>query len=240
MITAERWYDQNPDISTLYQGDIIDDVPLVFMPPVGKGWVLLRPSPPVMLHEALSGKTPKAFLPKAEKMLSDAWTMSSEFVLAKAALTRVMVTNHMCDIENRSFLQVAPVRNADELGGGKRGSLRTNEIKYLFYLPEYDAFPESFADLSQTTPVHRSYLRGKRAILRLTSTAMTELQNQIAEFQAREFGFNPTDTAPQEADYACANCFFRDAVVQRRHFLAMERFIPCHTCGDNVLWVKLG
>src|SRR6266536_5650766 len=151
MIDATRWYDPNPDRSAFYQGDVIDDVPLVFMPPLGKGWVLLRPIPPVTPAEALAGKTPKAFAPRAEKALADAWTFDGEYVLAKAKRTRILVMTHICDIEHRSLIQVAPVYPATSVSEEKQNSLRINEIRYMFYLPHTDDLPESYDDFSPAT-----------------------------------------------------------------------------------------
>lgn len=56
-IDAVSWYDVNPDGGSLYQGDLLVGVPVVFMPPAGDGpWVLLRPSHPVTLEGALAGE----------------------------------------------------------------------------------------------------------------------------------------------------------------------------------------
>jgi hypothetical protein len=210
---------------------------LWFMPPFAKDWILLRPAPPVTAVEALSGKTPKAFVPRAEKSLADAWSYDGEYVLARAKNYRILVTTHLCDIEHRSFIQVAPVYPASAISPDKQNSLRANEIRYMFYLPSSGELPESYADLSQATPVHNSYLRGRGVLARLTPVAMTELQTKIAALQGREFGFNTDDTVLEEADYLCANCFFSKATIQRQR-LTVGPFPTCPSCGNDVLWVK--
>ena len=130
------WYDASPDHTLLCQGDILDGIPLVFMPPASDaGWILLRPSKKVTLQEALSGKTPYSFLPRPEAAVQDAWSLGGEFVLARGNKQRVMIVTHSCDLDHRNFVQVAPVRNADGIAPEKRGSLSRSEIRYMFYLP---------------------------------------------------------------------------------------------------------
>lgn len=243
-ITAEDWYDADPDVASSYQGDVIDGVPVVFIPP-GKvsNWTLLRPNSPVTPQEALAGRTPKVFLPRPEQAVGDAWSYGgAEFVLARASRDRVMIVTQSCDIEHRNFIQVAPVFSAANLQPNRSALLGANEIKYLFFLPSDKRLlaEDSYADLSLITCVHKSYLRTGKLIVRLASPTVTKLQAHLAAFHGRPFGFNTKDISPQDAEYVCSSCFFESATVQRRILTKGTPFPACSECGDKALWVKLG
>ncbi|MGA2606255.1 MAG: hypothetical protein ABSH01_02225 [Terriglobia bacterium] len=234
-------YDANPDSSSLYQGDVLRGIPLVFMPPAGKSWILLRPSPGTTLLEALEGRTPKVFAPRSEGALSDAWAHGREFVLAMAEKRTVMIVTQTCDIDNRNFIQVSPVYHADGLTPEKLASLEGDDVKYMFYLPtDSNRIKEkSYADLSQSSPVHKSYLKTDQLVVRHLPARTAKLQARLAELQGRQFGFNPSDSVPQTSDYVCANCFFTSASTQRLKMTQGVLFPPCPLCGEAVLWVKL-
>ena len=242
-IDSATWYDPHPDPSSIYQGDLLVDVPVVLMPPAGDGpWVLLRPSLPLTLEDALAGNIPKIFRPHAENASNVmAWTGQQELVLAKGIKTPIIVVTQTCDIDRRRFIHVAPVYGVEGLDQRKIESLALNEIQYWFYLPDNPpARPvRQFADLSQIVPVHNSYLRRARRLERLTPLATTELQKKLASFHGRPFGFNTRDAVPQDADYVCARCFYVYAQITRRTIPAGQQFPPYERCGADVLWVKL-
>lgn len=241
-ITAAEWYDANPDITSLYQGDVVTGVPVVFMPPSGDGpWVLLRPSSPVTHAEALAGSIPKVFRPHVADALNDAWATNEELVLAKGVRTKVMIATQTCDLDRRKFIQVAPVYEASTLSPGRQTSLGVNEINYMFYFPDDPPKLQQkhFADLSQITSVHRSYFKGSNLVKRLTGRATVELQKQLATVHGRPFGFNTQDDVPQSTEYSCANCFFSSMAIQRHVIPIGQKFPPCPACGENALWVKV-
>lgn len=240
-IDAATWYDSVPDAGSRYQGDVLAGVPVVLMPPQGDGpWVLLRPSAPVTFERALAGDRPRSFTPHSENSLEERWPDDQELVLAKARRSKVLVVTQSCDLDNRKWIQVAPVSPAATLQADKLASLRINEIKYFFYLPADppDLREECFADLSRITAVHRSYLSAASPVKRLTPLATFELQKCLADFYARPSGFNVRDTVPQTGDYICLNCFTRRAVTERAPMSAGRRFDPCPGCQADALWWK--
>jgi hypothetical protein len=239
-ITGERWYETDPDISSYYQGDVVGGVPVVFMPPARSGaWILLRPSAPVSLQQALAGNLPKVFRPVVEHSADDPWQGDEELVLAKATKRPVLLVTQTCDLVHRNFVQVAPVYSADKLSAAKQESLDVNEITYLFCLPQQPGHLErSFADLSQITSVHRSYVAAGRLSVRLSNIGRIALQKHLANFHGRPFGFSPAEAVPQDADYVCANCFMSAARVQMEHIAADQGFPHCPNCGENALWLK--
>jgi hypothetical protein len=153
----------------------------------------------------------------------------------------VMIVTQTCDIDNRNFIQVSPVYHADRLTPEKLVSLEGDEVKYMFYLPmDSNRIKEkSYADLSQSSPVHKSYLKTDQLVVRHLPTRTAKLQARLAELQGRQFGFNPSDSVPQTSDYVCANCFFASGSTQRLKMTRGILFPPCPLCGEAVLWVKL-
>lgn len=240
IIESADWYDANPDPSDFYQGDILEGVPLVFMPPAGSGkWVLLRPSYPVTLEQALSGNTPKSFRPYVAGTAPDEWAIADELVLARATKRMIMVITQTCDLERRSFVQVAPIYAAHTLTDKKQASLEKNEVNYLFFLPQSEPLREKcFAELSQISSVHNSYLREAKLIKRLSNEGRAHLQKHLASFHGRPFGFSTEDKVPQSGDYLCLRCFLTAAIVEQRTLVAATPFGDCAKCGAKALWVK--
>jgi len=240
-IDAADWYDSDPDPNGFFQGDILERVPVVFMPPAGSGkWVLLRPSFPVTLEQALAGNTPKGFRPFVAGTAPEEWKTPDELVLAKATRRVVMVITQTCDLERRNSVQVAPVYPARSLSESKQASLEKNEVNYLFYLPMsgHDLTEKSFADLSQITSVHNSYMREAKLAKRLSNEGRARLQMHLAKFHGRPFGFSKEDKVSQGGDYLCLHCFLTAAVVERRTLTADVAFGDCNRCGPSALWVK--
>jgi|SRR5579863_7890698 len=241
-IDADRWYDPNPDPTGFFQGDILDGVPVVFMPTAGSGkWVLLRPSFPVTLDQALVGNTPKSFRPYVAGTAPDEWKTPDELVLAKAFKRAILVITQTCDLERRNFVQVAPVYAVSTLSESKQGSVETNEVNYLFYLPasEPGISEKSFADLSQIVSVHNSYLKEAKLAKRLSNEARARLQTHLARLHGRPFGFAPTDKLSQVGEYLCLGCFLTAAAVEKRTLTVLgDPFGDCNSCGSKALWVK--
>ncbi|SRR6266849_4305247 len=239
------WYDANPDKTSVYQGDVLNDIPLIFLPPKISKWIILRPnikSVNTDVDVVLGGQIPKWFTAQAEGSLKDAWQHGDdeEYVAAKAKKMRAMVVTQSCDIAQRSMYQVAPVYPVTDLTEQDREHLRANNIQYMFYVP---AFPpsiteESYADLSQISAAPRTYFKPDGVIARLREETRVELQAQIAEYFGRPFGFNIRDRAPQTAEYACVRCFYEHFRLQKQAATRGDRFPQCEACGD-ALWVRI-
>lgn len=233
------WYDPAPDYRILSQGDVLDNVPTVTMPPASKSWILLRPAPPVTIIGALAGATPKAFRPRTEADAADAWAHGEELVLARGTRRRLMVVNHNCDIDNRNFYQLARVYDAAEMST-KTDSLQKNEITYAFFLPAAQPHMpvDQFADLSQIAAVHKSYVRDAVLVQRLSNRAVHELQRHLVAFYGRPFGFSVDDQVSEPGNYACTNCFFTAGILEMRAMAAGSPFAPCSHCDTKATWVK--
>ena len=240
-IDAADWYDPNPDPSGFFQGDILERVPVIFMPPAGSGkWVLLRPSFPVTLEQALAGNTPKSFRPFVAGTAPEEWKTPEELVLGKATKRTIMVITQTCDLERRNFVQVVPVYGVRTLSASKQVSVEKNEVNYLFYLPavEPGIGEKSFADLSQITSVHSSYIKEAKLAKRLSNEARARLQMHLANFHGRPFGFSAKDEVSQSGKYLCLRCFLTAAVVEKKELSDGAPFGDCSKCGSIALWVK--
>jgi hypothetical protein len=241
-IDAASWYDRGPDEASLYQGDVISNVPIVLMPPAGGGpWTILRPSPPQTVEQVLAGQTPRVLKPHAESARPDAWQDGQDLVLAKGIRKSVMIVTQSCDLTSRNWIQVAPVFPASAIQNvEKRASLTINEIGYMFFLPGDPPHVEnSFADLSMLTSVHRSYLRGAQRTLHLTSTARALFQKHLANLHGRPFSFNLRDDVPESGEYLCHHCFLARGVISRSQHEQGQRFRECGSCGEDALWILL-
>src|SRR5580658_8095122 len=229
-INAADWYDPDPDLRNLYQGDVLDGVPLVFTPAANVRWVLLRPLPQGPIEGARAG-LPRRFIANVDGGLPTAWERpEGELVMAGAAKHRVMILSRSCNLDWKKQIQVAPVYPVEGIEGLALDSLRENDNPFSFYLPaDGENMPEAYADLSQIATVHISYFRRTDALVkRLTSRATTALQEILSEYFAKPFGFTIEDDVPQTACYRCGNCFFEgyeNALVIE--IVAGGKFPPC-------------
>jgi len=239
-IDAASWYDLNPDSRSLYQGDILEGVPVVITPPKDRRWVILRPKlpgPPIQNP----GGLPKNLRADIDSAFPTSWeSPDGELVMAHASIEKVMIITQSCDLDWKKYCQVVPILPIVSAPPAKVEDLRANNIGVWFYLPEDGAFQESFADISRVTTVSVSYFRTDFLVKRLSSLAMLELQNALSSYYGRPFGFNTRDEVPQDITYACANCFFTG--IEPRQSIrppVNAKFPPCPSCGDYALWIKL-
>ena len=257
MITAERWYDNNPDLTNFYQGDIIKDVPYAFWPQVEgangtPSWPLLRPLRPSgrSLKEILHS-LPNELVGRAAKDVTDAWSLpEGEFTIAGCRRINVMIVSRSCSLDNpkRKHFLIAPVHAVQSLpqeqrSPGKMEELRKNGIPHFFYLPEKDGLLESYADFLRMEPVHRSFFTKEilqtALLARLSGTAGAAFQMAISEHFGKQFGFSQHDICPQAGEYSCSNCFHEGLPLQRQAFDAGIEFGPCPQCGEAGAWVKM-
>jgi hypothetical protein len=257
MITAAGRYDATPDLTQLYQGDVIAEIPFPKWPTFTSAaestkWGILRPSlqGDRSLEEALR-TLPNQLVGRAAKDVPDRFQHSNrELVIASCQLTDVMIVSRSCALDNtsRKHALIAPITPVASLPGDQRGedkllSLRQGDIPHFFYFPETALLPECFADLHKITAVHRSFfpsanLDGKLRA-RLTSRAMKELQFALADHFGTRFGFDHEDICPQDGVYRCSTCFHSGRMVVDVRVTAGVPFGACVYCGDNAAFVKI-
>jgi len=249
-IAAKDWYEPQPDTSSFFQGDVVKDVPVVFLPDKISQWFLLRPNlqGAKLLDDVLAGEICRWFeaFTEGSKQLTDKWQHGNreEFVAAKAKLMTVVIVTQSCDLENRSYYQVAPVYAETEQKENRREQLRENNLQYAFYLPALSPnIPEnSYADLSQISMVPKRYFPRNivkdKLTARLTSVAITKLQEHLADYFGRPFGFSDKDHAKVASDYACIACFYTRAEVHVQPFDKGAGFTKCERCG-YARWLRV-
>src|SRR5262249_20989168 len=149
-----------------------------------------------------------------------------------------IILTQTCDLENRSYYQVAPIYPETKQKQSALEQLRQNGLAYAFYLPAVAPYitENSYAELSHTCVVPKAYFPrdsvGQRLAARLTDYARTALQEQIAYYFGRPFGFAARDRARVTAEYACVSCFYGSGQAVRQTFQAGVNFGPCPTCGE--------
>jgi len=257
VITAERWYDQHPDLTLHYQGDVIRDIPFPVFPPTlpaskEESWPILRPM-------RLKGRTveqamrqlPFELIGHAAKDVPDAWSLpSGEWGIVHFKKQNVMMVSRSCalDYPKRKHVLVAPVHTVESLPEqeqeeAKLTSLRSNEIPHLFYLPAIQAMPESFADLLVLTPIHRTFFRAEeipvKRVARLSSVGTMALQHAMSDHFGTQFGFDQNDLCTQPVRYSCSNCFHAGSGVRTKTVSLNQRFGTCDGCGEAAAWIKL-
>src|SRR5271157_484414 len=237
-------YATTTDKASIYQGDVFDDIPLLFLPDKFSQWFILRPNLKgnMTIDDVLGGQMPKWFHSSPPSQLADCWSYSKEeYVAAKAKLMRVILLTQTCDLVQRSTYQVAPLFPFSTVPESKHDSLRSNDITYLFSRPKYgDAIPEEcFVDLSAMSPVPKRYFRPEAVQARLSTMSVRQLQMHIAEFYGRPFGFNIRDRSPYSAEFACERCFYDALRITKVPVHEGQYFPPCKFCGDNAAWIRV-
>ncbi len=244
-VDVASMYDANPDRTSLYQGDVLDDIPLIFVPDKISKWLILRPNPKGAItdvDEVLGGRIPKWFHAQSEGSVTDKWTFAGkeEYVAAKAKKMRVIIVTQTCDLVQRSTYQVAPVSSANGFSPEDRENLQLNNFQYMFSLPARPpALPEdSYADFSNIQSVPRTYFKPDAVVLRFSEATRVEFQAQVAEYYGRPFGFNVRDRSPHTAEFACVRCFHDHYRLEKKAVTKGSRFPECDKCGDG-LWVRI-
>src|SRR5579872_1906900 len=133
-ILAQDWYEPNPDYSSFYQGDVVRDVPVIFLPDRISQWFVLRPHPrsTKWVDDVLKGEICKWFEAFPEGNVADRWTHGDkeEFVAAKAKMMTVVIATQSCDIVQSNYNQVAPVYPESNAKENSREHLRENNIQH--------------------------------------------------------------------------------------------------------------
>lgn len=262
MITAEKWYDANPDLTNYYQGDILSEISFPTLPtfaPANKQdvWGILRPRLSRNRQESrpiaeILRNLPNELIARAAKDVVDAWAdPQGEHVIAHCRKLTVMLISRSCDVDklSRKHFLVAPVVAFENLNDAQKTDeklrdIRSNSIYHWFYLPSKGKLPESYADLSVMAHLHRTFfdldLLKTNLLARLSATGTSALQAGLSNFYGNKFGFSPPDTCPQAGRYSCSSCFyFGRATPKAKDFAKGDYFGDCPDCGDGALWVKM-
>lgn len=263
MITAAQRYERNPELQNYYQGDILSEIPFptlpTFLPATRQdAWGILRPRQSRNRQDnrpigEVLRNLPNELIGRAAKDVVDAWSdPNGEHIISHCRKMTVLLVSRSCDIDKlgRKHFLVAPVVAVSRLSEAqqteeKLRDLRSNSIFHWFYLPaKAHNLPESFADLSQIVPLHRSFFDAAALqaalVARLSAIGTAGLQYSLSNFYGKKFGFAPPDTCPQAGRYACSACFYSGTPTpQARNVDEGAIFDDCPVCGEEAMWVMI-
>lgn len=238
----EAFYDSAPvEPNLVYQGEILIETPLLLVPKQ-KRWLLLRTRSGRTIHEALKGGSlsgPVNVLDSNQTEIEWRNAVDGDSVVAYLTKRPVLVLSQNCDIENKDFIQVAPIYPADpeDVERLKSG----NELYSAFYLEGHQPhFPEGFADLERIQAIHKSYIKRPDASkhFRLSPMQIRLLQRHLTRYFGRPNSYDArADKVPSTDTYLCADCFYLDGVATPADFSEGEDFHECNICS-GILWVR--
>lgn len=241
----DDFYDPAPlEPTLLYQGEILANVPILNMPKPN-AWQLLRTKSGKRVHEALDHGGLGGLVKVVDSNLSTLqWYADDlgDYVMAVLDKRPALVLNQTCDVQNKAFLQVAPIFPAGNQGHLER--LKKGEILSAFWIKKHDPeiAAESYADLELIQAVHKSYLRRIRPEqhFRLNALRVRMLQGAVTRYFGRPNSFDSRmDAVPQAGTYLCVGCFYMDAKISAVTLEEGKNFPSCEMCCGTQ-WVLKG
>ncbi len=131
------------DAATLYQGDIIADLPFFIFE---KNQAIKKNDEGLYEEDNTEPQDRSLFALEAKKQ-------------------KMIILSQTCDVQRRTHVIVCPVYPLAEfitdrtINTKNVESIRARKNNYLFYLPAFESFPESIADFQTMTYVPRSVLQ---------------------------------------------------------------------------------
>jgi len=242
----EDFYDSSPlEQNQLYQGEILANVPILTTPKPTSGWTLLRTRSGRRVDEALEHGNLGGLVNVLNSNQSrEQWYADGRGDFAMALLDKrpVLVLSQTCDVQNKDFIQVAPIHPADSEEQLER--LKADRIYSAFWLkPHTPQIPQdSYADLERLQAVHKTYLRRIQPEhhFRLSPARTRLLQRTITRYFGRPNSFDAhSDTAPVAGTFLCVQCFYRHARVTQIELAQGTAFPTCTNCRGTQ-WVVKG
>ncbi len=247
----DDFYDATPlEPQLLYQGEILVDVPILNMPKPSR-WLLLRTARTGRrVNEALeNGAVPGTVRVLDSNQSREQWYGDGlgDFAMAQLDKKPVLVLSQTCDIQNKDFIQIAPILPVAPIGEQPEENLeglKNGDVINAFWLkphaPEIQA--DSFADLTLMQAIHASYVRRLAAAqhFRLNPARTRLLQQRITRYFGRPNSFDAqSDRVPRTGTYLCVACFYMDGAVSAVPLDENADFPMCTTCGGPQ-WVLKG
>jgi hypothetical protein len=242
----EDFYDSSPlEQNQLYQGEILGNVPILTVPKPASGWTLLRTRSGRRVDEALEHGNLGGLVNVLNSNQSrEQWYADGRGDFAMAILDKspVLVLSQTCDVQNKDFIQIAPIYPVDSAEQLER--LKADRIYSAFWLKPHPAEIEqdSYADLERLQAVHKTYLRRIQPAnhFRLSPARARLLQRTITRYFGRPNSFDVhSDMAPIAGTFLCVRCFYRDARVTQIELTLRTAFPVCNTCAGTQ-WVVKG
>jgi len=120
----DDFYDATPlEPQLLYQGEILVDVPILNMPKPSR-WLLLRTARTGRrVNEALeNGAVPGTVRVLDSNQSREQWYGDGlgDFAMAQLDKKPVLVLSQTCDIQNKDFIQIAPILPSRQSGSNRK------------------------------------------------------------------------------------------------------------------------
>ncbi len=234
-----------PEPLLLYQGEILIDVPIMIMPKP-PGWRLLRAYGEEPLEQVFEqGKNPKSVKVVDAHRFEVEWNaaLDGDYVLGRLSKAPAVVLSQTCDVQDKDFIQIAPIFPAIATNPEYLNRLKTGSIFSSFYLkPRQPTFGvDSFADLERMQAVHKSYIKKLDADhhFRLKDEKVRALQRAVTRYFGRPNSYTVgDDKVPETRGYLCVNCFYANGIATREDLVIGSEFEPCPVCNGR-LWVRM-
>lgn len=250
----DDFYDAAPlEPHLLYQGEILIDVPILNIPKPPR-WLLLRTASGRRVHEALEhGAKPGTVKVLDSNLSTEQWYADGLGDYAMALLDKrpVLVLSQTCDVENKDFMQVAPIFPVSTEGAEATPddleNLKNGEIINAFWLKPHppQIQIDSFADFTLIQAVHHSYVRRitPNQHFRLRPDKTRLLQQRITKYFGRANSFDSrSDKAPRAGTYLCVSCFYMHGRITAATLEEGDSFPTCSVCPTSSLtqWILRG
>jgi hypothetical protein len=243
---SDDFYDSTPlEPNLIYQGEILADVPIVSMPKPNP-WQLLRTRSGRRVHDALQhGALGNLVFVVDSNQSTEQWYEDGlgDYVMAVLDRSPVVVLSQTCDVQNKDFVQIAPVFAAkpdDEYVERLKNRDILSAVWIKKHPPEIPT--ESYADLELIQAIHKTYLKRIREgqHFRLNPERIRTLQGAITRYFGRPNSFDSrSDSVPTDGIYLCVACFYLDARVMQATLKKDARFPECSACHGGS-WVLKG
>jgi hypothetical protein len=242
------FYDAAPlEPHLLYQGEILVNVPIIIMPKPPQ-WRLLRSYDEVPLHEQFKkGRNPRSVRVLDAGKFDIEWDGSShdgDYVMGRLCKAPALILSQTCDVQDKDFVQVAPIFPAVGNNPEYIGRLEAGKIFSAFHLkarpPELGG--PSFADFERMQAVHKSYIRklDAKQHFRLKEDRVRLLQRALTRYFGRPNSYDvEADKVPGSGVYMCVQCFYSDGNATAVTLEKDGEFQNCTVCGGH-LWVRRG
>lgn len=241
----EDFYDAAPpEPLSIYQGEIVVDVPLVLVQKETR-WLLLRTRSGKTIHDALKDGGIGGTVQVLDSNQTEVkWREAYDGDSAVAYLTKrpALILSQTCDVENKDFIQVAPIYPAapDDAEKLKAG----NDFYSAFYLAARPPHlpTASFADLERIQAVHKTYIKHlePQQHFRLKDKHVRALQRHITRYFGRPNSFDSrVDRVPLTDTYLCVDCFYFDGIATAINLEEGNKFHECEKCRGTK-WVRKG
>jgi hypothetical protein len=226
-VAEDDFFDLSPP-SFLQQGDLLQNVPLLGLPP-SKALVVLR-TPGTRGPWDLQAGLVEAVHELGVTSFADG---SPEYIVASAQRGLAMLVTQTCNLEDNDHWSVCP---AYEVKGSKVDRKTLFDGKYpnlfgIFRHPE-DYFPESYVDLGDIRPIRNVSTDRSDRVASLSQEAQYELSEKIAAALGREWGFREGESVPQSGRYRRRNCAKYAIAPTECDFVAGNKFTRCEKCKE--------